>query len=257
MDVGGGKGADYHIHGLAHVGPPHTVEKLWPYVEAAEKAGLEEIGFAEHDHYLYGLDFGVFEELERLTPLKIRRGLEISFRLERSDLREIAAKPWDYLIGSVHDVGAWPFDAPGQGIYFGDWDIDELYLTYFDLVARAARTGFFQIIGHLDLIKIYGHRCRRPLLELAEPALRAIADAGVAIEVNTAGLFKPVREIYPGRDLLKRCWELGIPVTIGSDAHAPNEVARARAEAVALLRSVGYDRVATFEGRKMELVPLF
>lgn len=254
--MGEGKGADYHIHGLAHEGPPHTIEKLWPYVEAAREAGLKEIGFAEHDRYLYGLDFRVFDELERLTSIRVRRGLEVSFRLERSDLKDILAKPWDYLIGSVHDIGTWAFDAPGQEFYFGDWDIDELYLTYFDLVACAAHTGFFQIIGHLDLIKIYGHRSRRPVVEVAEPALRAIARAGAAVEVNTAGLFKPVGEIYPCRDLLERCYELGIPVTIGSDAHAPEEVGRARAQAVALLRSVGYTKVATFRERRMELVPL-
>ncbi|MGI9951163.1 histidinol-phosphatase HisJ family protein [Moorellaceae bacterium AZ2] len=254
--MGEGKRVDYHLHGLAHGGPPHTVEKLWPYVEAARQLGLQEIGFAEHDRYLYGLEFGVFAELERLTPLKIRRGIEIDFRPTRSDLRDIAALPWDYLIGSVHHIGDWAFDAPGEEAYFNDWDLDDLYLTYFDLVARVARTGFFQIIGHLDLIKIYGHRPSRPVVDLAEPALRAIAEAGAAVEVNTAGLFKPVGEIYPSQELLERCFALGIPVTVSSDAHGPEEVGRAREEALAMLRRIGYTQLATFKGRQLILVPL-
>ncbi|HBT47500.1 MAG TPA: histidinol phosphate phosphatase [Peptococcaceae bacterium] len=254
--MGGGKGADYHLHGLAHGGLPHTLEKLWPYVEAARKAGLDEIGFAEHDRYLTELDFEVFAEIRRFAPLPVRQGIEIDFRPTRSDLRDIAALPWDYIIGSVHHLGDWAFDAPGEEARFEDWDPDELYLSYFDLVARAARTGFFQIIGHLDLIKIYGHRPRRPVVELAEPALRAIAATGAAVEVNTAGLFKPVGEIYPSRELLERCFVLGIPVTISSDAHSPGEVGRAREEALALVREVGYDRVATFRGRQLIPVPL-
>ncbi|GFN24105.1 histidinol-phosphatase HisJ family protein [Thermanaeromonas sp. C210] len=254
--MGGGKGADYHLHGLAHGGPPHTVEKLWPYVEAARKAGLDEMGFAEHDRYLNGLEFGVFAELRRLAPLPVRQGIEIDFHPTRSDLRHIAALPWDYLIGSVHHIGNWAFDAPGEEARFDEWDPDELYLSYFDLVARAARTGFFQIIGHLDLIKIYGHRPTRPVVELAEPALRAIAEAGAAVEVNTAGLFKPVGEIYPSRDLLERCFALGIPVTVSSDAHSPEEVGRAREEGLALVRGVGYTHLATFKGRQLIPVPL-
>ncbi|MBC7324406.1 MAG: histidinol phosphate phosphatase, partial [Moorella sp. (in: Bacteria)] len=114
-----------------------------------------------------------------------------------------------------------------------------------------AATGLFQIIGHLDLIKIYGHRPRRPVLELAEPALKVIAASGAAMEINTAGLFKPVGEIYPSRELLEQAFNLNIPVTIGSDAHAAGEVARERARARELLRLVGYTSLATFYRQEM------
>lgn len=215
-----------------------------------------ELGFAEHDEYLYGLDFRVFEELNRLSPIEIKKGLEVSFRPERCDLKAIASRPWDYLIASVHDIGPWGFDRPGGEVFYADWDIDELYFTYFDLVARAASTGFFQIIGHLDLIKLYGHRPRRPVVELAEPALRVIAQAGVAVEVNTAGLYKPVEEIYPSVELLQRCFELNIPVTVSSDAHRPEEVGRSRGKAVHLLKRIGYTRMVTFRDKKLEVVTL-
>lgn len=249
--------ADYHIHGLAHEGPPHTVERLLPYVEAAREAGLTAMGFADHDRFLEGLDFNVFSELERVTGMPVRAGLEVDFRPGKDHRRQLAGRPWDYLIGSVHTVDDWEFDRPGQEGGFAARDIDELYATYFNLVARAAATGIFQIIGHLDLIKIYGHRPRRPVLELAEPALRAIARSGAALEVNTAGLFKPVGEIYPARELLERAFSLNIPVTIGSDAHAPGEVARERERARELLRQIGYTCLATFYYREMATEPLF
>ncbi|MDN5325529.1 MAG: histidinol-phosphatase family [Moorella sp. (in: firmicutes)] len=248
--------ADYHIHGLAHEGPPHTVERLLPYVEAARGAGLTAIGFADHDRFLEGLDFSVFSELERITGMPVRAGLEVDFRPGRDHRRQLAGRPWDYLIGSVHTVDDWEFDRPGQEGAFAAWDIDELYANYFNLVAQAAATGLFQIIGHLDLIKIYGHRPRRPVLELAEPALQAVARSGAALEVNTAGLFKPVGEIYPARELLERAFSLNIPVTIGSDAHAPGEVARAREQARELLRQIGYTCLATFSNRELATEPL-
>lgn len=243
--------ADYHIHGLAHEGPPHTAERLLPYVEAAKANGLTEIGFADHDRYLQGIDFSVFSQLERLTGMPVRAGLEVDFRPDKDHRRELAGRPWDYLIGSVHAIGDWDFDRAGQEAAFAAWDIDELYTTYFDLVARAAATGLFQIIGHLDLIKIYGYRPKRPVLELAEAALQVIARSGAAIEINTAGLFKPVGEIYPSRELLERAFNLNIPVTIGSDAHAAGEVARERARARKLLRLVGYTSLATFYRQEM------
>ncbi len=123
-------------------------------------------------------------------------------------------------------------------------------------MARAAATGLFQLIGHLDLIKIYGHRPRRPVLELAEPALQAIARSGAAMEVNTAGLYKPAGEIYPAPELIARAFSLNIPVTISSDAHAPAEVGREREQARELLRWAGYTSLATFHRREISSEPL-
>lgn len=248
--------ADYHIHGLAHEGPPHTLERLLPYIEAARKAGLTEIGFAEHDDYLEALDFNVFFRLEQCGDIKVRAGLEIDFCLQKDYALELAGYPWDYLIGSVHSIAGWGFDGPGQETGFNAYDIDELYADYFNLVAKAAATGVFQIIGHLDLIKIYGHRPSRPVVELAETALQAIAGSGSALELNTAGLFKPVGEYYPSMVLLERAFSLNIPVTIASDAHAAQEVGRERARAVEVLRRAGYNCLATFHRQKMDTEPL-
>jgi len=246
---------DYHIHGLAHEGPPHTVERLEPYVEVALAAGLHEIGFAEHDRYLAAIDFNVFSLLGSTTGIIVRAGLEVDFRPGKNHRQELAGYEWDYLIGSVHSIGDWEFDRPGQEDGFSNWDIDELYLTYFTLVEKMVSTGLFQIVGHLDLIKIYGHRPRRPVVELADSALRAIADSGAALEINTAGLYKPVAEAYPSKDLLEKAFSLNIPVTIGSDAHAPSEVARNRSWAIELLRQIGYTCEVAFSQRNMVKQP--
>jgi len=248
--------ADYHIHGLAHEGPPHTVERLLPYVEAARAAGLTEIGFAEHDHYLAGLDFNVFSRLGQHEKIIVRAGLEVDFRPEKDYAQELSGYPWDYLIGSVHTIGDWDFDYPGQEAGFGGRDIDEIYSAYFNLVARAAATGIFQIIGHLDLVKIYGHRPRKPVVELAEQVLLVIARRGAALELNTAGLFKPAGEYYPSRELLERAFSLNIPVTIGSDAHTPQEVGRERDRAVKMLRCIGYNCLAIFHQQQMAMEPI-
>ena len=248
--------ADYHLHGLGHEGPPHNVERLLPFARAAHRAGLTEIGFAEHDFYLADLDFDVFARLEQCGQIKVRVGLEVDFSPDNQHWQELDGRPWDYLIGSVHAIGDWAFDYPGEEGGFASRDIDTIYADYFALVGRAAATGLFQIIGHLDLIKIYGHRPRQPVVELAEPALQLIAASGAVLELNTAGLFKPVAEIYPSPELLARAFELNIPVTISSDAHAPEEVGRQRAQAVEILRRIGYNCLATFCRRQMFTEPL-
>ena len=84
----------------------------------------------------------------------------------------------------------------------------------------------------------------------------AIAESGVAVEVSTAGLRKPVGELYPHPDLLAACRKRGVPVTLASDAHSPQLVGRDFDRAVQLLRSVGYDTVTIFEQRDARQEPL-
>jgi histidinol-phosphatase (PHP family) len=127
---------------------------------------------------------------------------------------------------------------------YDEWDIDALYEHYFDLVLRAAESG------HFDTMKKFGHRARKELSDLYGRVARRLAAAGVAIEVNTAGLRKPVAELYPHLDLLTACRKAGVPSTLGSDAHAPEEVARDLPQAIEHLRAAGYERILTFQGRR-------
>jgi histidinol-phosphatase (PHP family) len=114
----------------------------------------------------------------------------------------------------------------------------------------AAESKLFEIIGHADLPKKFGHRPTRDCTPLYEKFLSAAGKSGCAIELNTAGLRKDCREIYPSPEILRLAFQNGVPITFGSDAHAPGEVGMNFAEAVRLARSVGYTESCRFAGRK-------
>jgi histidinol-phosphatase (PHP family) len=155
--------------------------------------------------------------------------------------------PFDYVIGSVHHLGAWGFDDPRQIAEYDDRDIDDVWTQYFELVGEAADSGLFTILGHLDLVKKFGYRATRALeFELDNLVLR-IARSGVIVEINTAGLHKPVKEAYPTVDILRRLCAAGVPVTFGSDAHRPGDVGRDFAHAAELAQSAGYEEYASLE----------
>ncbi len=181
----------------------------------------------------------------------VRFGVEVDYRHDQeTEIRAfLPTLPCDFRIGSVHNIGEWNFDHPDSRADFDHWDLDELYRTYFAEVAACAATHLFQIIGHLDLIKIFGHRPKGDVVELAGVALRAIAEAGVAIELSTAGLRRPVEETYPSLPLLSRAYQLNIPLTLSSDAHRPEEVGAEVDQAARIARQVGYRTVTVFSNR--------
>ena len=240
------------------------------YVERAVRAGLPEMGFSDHI-FMYWLpperrdpelampeeQFGGYVEevfrLRRAHPeIAIRLSVEADFieDHEASLAGILDGYPWDYVLGSVHFIGDWGMDDSRYLATYEDWDIDELYERYFDLICRAADSGHFDTIAHLDLVKKFGHRPTRDPRALYDRVARPLAAAGVAVEVNTAGLRKPVGELYPHLDLLVACRKAGVPATLGSDAHAPEEVAADYGLAVAHLQAAGYERVVTYERRR-------
>lgn len=262
---------DYHIHTRLC---GHAEGELEEYVSQARARGLEEMGFSDHlplyhleagdgrrRRYAMDLDEldGYVREVERLAagaraPV-IRLGIEADYIPGReADLeRLLRAYPFDYVIGSVHFIDDWAFDDPLYVEEYSRRDLDRLYERYFGLVAGAAATGLFDIIGHVDLIKKFGFFPAGDLEGLYAGTAVLLARAGVAVEVSTAGLRKPVGEIYPGKRLLSHCRQAGVPVTLGSDAHAPRQVAMDYAQALDLLAAVGYDQVAVFRQRKKTL----
>jgi histidinol-phosphatase (PHP family) len=160
---------------------------------------------------------------------------------------------YDYVIGSVHFIGAWPFDSPHHYHDFEERDVGEIYQEYFRLIVGAARSGLYHSIGHLDLPKKFGHMPEGGYLDLAEEALQVIAGQGLALDVNTAGWRKPISELYPSPAVLARARQLGIPVVLGSDAHKPSEVGHRFADAVQVLKSAGYSEASYFKaGKRLE-----
>jgi histidinol-phosphatase (PHP family) len=259
---------DYHVH-TARCG--HAVGAMERYVEHAIEAGLTELGFSDH-LFMYWLppnrrdpELGMAEwehdfYIEDVERCRARYASDITIRLSteadfipghEAELESILRRyDWDYVIGSVHFIDGWGFDDSRYLANYAAWDIDALYARYFDLVGASAETGLFDTVGHADLIKKFGHR---PNADQSSPYARVadrLAKAGVAVEVNTGGLRKPVAEMYPHPDLLRACHAAGVQTTLGSDAHAPTEVAADLASATDLLRSVGYASFICYEQRK-------
>jgi len=266
--------ADYHIHTAMC---RHAEGEPREYVERALATGMTEMGFADHlpflagwtprhdltDDWAMGLhELGDYVSLvtdlarEYAGDVRILLGIEADY-IEQT-LDETAAilsdYPFDYVIGSVHIVGdRFGFDHPEMLDRLPEYGIDRIYLESLELAGRAAETGLFDIIGHLDHAKKLG---QRPSDEAAAAAgtaaLRAVAAAGCAIELNTAGWRKPVGEAFPGSALLAEARSLGIPLVFGSDAHRPTDVGRDFARAAAAAQEAGYQSVLRLSGATAE-----
>ncbi|HEU5123925.1 MAG TPA: histidinol-phosphatase HisJ family protein [Verrucomicrobiae bacterium] len=251
----------------------HATGEPTDYARRAVELGLTQIGFSDHspmrrddfDDWRMRAD-QLDEYVEKVRraqkdfpQLTIRLSLEVDYLPGHEDwIRELAARhPWDYLIGSVHYVSdSWAIDNPHKLSEWKNRDAFEVWSAYFERLTMAAETGFFEIIGHADLPKKFGHRPTRDCTPLYERFLSAAKTRGCAIELNTAGLRKDCREIYPSREILQLAFQKGVPITFGSDAHAPGEVGMNFAEAVQLARDAGYSEALTFSGRKRQSVKL-
>jgi len=255
---------DYHMHTpLCR----HATGEPAEYARRALEIGLTEIGFSDHspmrrddfdDWRMFNNQLDEYVEKVRqarrdFPQLAIRLALEVDYLPGHEDwIRELAARhPWDYLIGSVHYVSeSWAVDNPYKISEWKNRDAFEVWSAYFERLTMAAETGFFEIIGHADLPKKFGHWPTRDCTPLYEKFLAAAKKQDCAIELNTAGLRKDCREIYPNREILQLAFQKAVPVTFGSDAHAPGEVGMNFAEAIQLARAAGYRESCWFAGRK-------
>jgi histidinol-phosphatase (PHP family) len=262
--------ADLHMHTpLCR----HASGEPVAYAQRAVELGLTEIGFSDHspmprddfdnwrmfDSQLADYVARVQLAQKKFPQLTIRLALEVDFLPGHEEwIRSLAARqPWDYFIGSVHYVSdSWDIDNPAKLSEWQKRDAFEVWKIYFERLTLAAESKLFDIIGHCDLPKKFGLRPAQDCTPLYETFLNAAAKNNCAIELNTAGLRKDCREIYPSRDLLALAFQKNVAITFGADAHAPGEVGMNFAEAVALARSVGYTKTLRFENRQRRLVPL-
>jgi histidinol-phosphatase (PHP family) len=164
--------------------------------------------------------------------------------------RDSSALPYDYVIGSVHRVDNEEVDHPQYQEIYEKWETYELYEAYYKNIRTAALSGRFEILGHPDLIKIFRHFPDRDITPMLEETADAVAESGIIVDVNTAGLRKPIGEIYPSRDLLEMFHRRGVPIILSSDAHAPDQVAAGYEKSVKLVHDVGYREVVTFKDRE-------
>jgi histidinol-phosphatase (PHP family) len=249
----------------------HATGEPVEYARRAVELGFTEIGMSDHspmrqdDFDDWRMRFDQLDEyVEKVRQaqkdfpqLTIRLAMEVDYLPGQEEwIRELAGlHPWDYFIGSVHYVSdSWAIDSPYKLSEWKNRDVWEVWSIYFERLTMAAETGLFEIIGHADLPKKFGHRPNRDCTPLYEKFLNAAKKHNCALDVNTAGLRKDCKEIYPSRQILDLASQKGVPITFGSDAHAPEEVGMNFAEAIQLVRSVGYRECLTFAKRQPKTV---
>lgn len=250
---------DYHTHPACHGEVKVDEEVLVRMVRTAGDMGVRELGLSDHDRLFYSWDKGYLEAVRHRFPeVQVRLGVEVSYGPSRLELIERFVKEpdMDYIICSVHSVDGWSFDEADQRDGYDRWEPDDLYRAYYSHLEQAVRAGFGDIVGHLDVIKLFDYRPDSDPVKLAMPVLNAIRECGLTVEINTNGLNKPVREVYPERALVEQCFSMDIPVTLSSDAHAPEDVGRHLGIAREIAWQAGYRRIATFEKRRRRMVDL-
>jgi histidinol-phosphatase (PHP family) len=263
---------DYHLH-TSLCG--HAFGKIDDYLEQAVRKEIKEVGFSDH-FPLYFLPPGktipdyamsadqlprYVELVQRCAggfPLNVRLGIEVDYvpGFENKLAPSLAAYPFDYITGSVHFIDGWGFDNPAEIEEYSKRELQIVYEQYFNLVQQAALTGLFDIMAHPDLVKKFGFRPEVELTYLYEQTARIFKEAGVCVEVNSAGLRYPAREIYPAPAMLSIFQHYGIPVTLGSDAHAPGQVGAGLDEALQLVKAAGYRKITLFNCRRGELADI-
>ena len=260
---------DYHMH--THL-CKHAVGMPGEYVQQAKKMGLAEIGFSDHmpmppvydpENRMEASQFPEYlrlieEAREESDGFPIRLGIEGDYVAGHVDyVREfLKSTDFDYVYGSVHFIGDWGFDNPEHIEEYKNRSIADVYEEYFSLIIEAAETRLFDIISHFDLVKKFGHRPENGYLEMAGNALTAVKDNDLAIEINTAGFRRPAQEAFPGIEILRIARSLEVPITLGSDSHAPADVGRDFDRVIPWLKEVGYSTIHQYINRERIAVPI-
>jgi histidinol-phosphatase (PHP family) len=255
---------DYHIHSSYSDGRSAPED----YIAPAIAAGLSEIGFSDHLTLFKDLEDwnmnpeNIFPYINHIKALrenepniKIKTGLEVDYiEGKEIEIRKFLSDfSFDYLIGSVHYLGEKTVDV-GPEFYEGK-SIDKLFEAYFDSVCAAASSGLFDIIGHCDLIRIYGYKSSSGIEHLYRKLAETMKTHNVAFEVNTNGRNRPLADFYPDRKFLYIFREKNIPLCVNSDAHMPSRIGQYFDEAYELLRYIGFTEMAVFDKRVRTMVP--
>jgi histidinol-phosphatase (PHP family) len=269
--------ADYHIHTRMC---RHAEGEPREYVERAVALGMTEMGFADHLPFLGGWEplhdltddwamrvdeldeyCSVVQDLAReyAHDLRILLGIEADFIPQTLDDTAAALEqyPFQYVIGSVHIVGdRFGFDHPEMAGRLPAYGLDRIHLESLDLTRQLAESGLFDVAGHLDHAKKFGPPAdAEAVAAAATAALRAVAAAGMCLEINTGGLRKAIGETFPGPGLLAEARALGIPLVLGSDAHKPRDVGHGFDHAAELARAAGYETLVRLSTDAAEPLP--
>ena len=274
---------DYHVHLRPddYADPATAAERAFTaenaerYRTVASERGIDELGVSEHIYrFRQALDVwrhpwwipqahddvdGYCAFVRDETDLRL--GIEADFVVGAEDRMAtlLEAHDWDYVVGSVHFVRDEAVDHEDYDVWESARDPDAVWRRYFTLLGEAARSGMFDILAHPDLVKMWGERRPRPdgdLRRFYDLAMEGIAESGIAVEVSTAGLRKPVGEIYPARPFLEMCLDAGSPIALSSDAHVPDQLGYGYEQAMELLDDLGVRELSVFERRTRRMEPI-
>ncbi|MBA1438410.1 MAG: histidinol-phosphatase HisJ family protein [Epsilonproteobacteria bacterium] len=246
----------------------HAEGTIDEYIQHAVTCKTQVFGFSDHAPMPFDPEYRMkFSDMQQYEndvkaakerykkEIKTVLGYEVDYLEGYMDERVLQADV-DYLIGSVHFIDKWGFDNPEFIGKYDEEDIDTLWEKYFFAIKKMAQSKLFDIVGHLDLIKVFKFMPKKDIKEIVKDALIAIKEADMTIELNVAGYRKPVGEPYPSKELLEEIFALGIPITFASDAHKPEQVGLYNQEIVSLAKSVGYSECAYYEKRVRKFLPL-
>jgi len=256
---------DYHTHSQLC---KHADGGLEEYIIHAAKMQLKEIGCSDHSPMPNEFDLPHRMDLQQFHTSykpevlalreKYKNTVAVKFAVEgdffpgtEQWVKDFNShEEFDYVIGSVHYLGEWGFDNPVFVHKYEERNIDEVYNQYYDHIKRSAAAKLFDIIGHCDLVKKFGHRPSKDMEEILREVFKVVKSADIAVEINTSGLRKPAKEVYPSEQILKILHEYRIPLTLGSDAHTPTDVGRDFDIAQQLVEKYGGGKISLFTKRQ-------
>jgi histidinol-phosphatase (PHP family) len=241
----------------------HATGTMEAYVEKAIELKIDVFGFSCHapmnfeTEYRMTLEQSKTYEKDVLTlkekyknDIKILLAYEVDFMSDLKYLeQDILDANVDYLIGSVHFIDKWGFDNPEFIGVYKEKNIDEIWKKYFQAVSQMVKSGYFNVVGHLDLIKVFKFLPTTNIEDLALQTMKDIKKSDMILEVNSAGLRKPIKEQYPSYELLKLAYKLKIPITFGSDAHSIEQIGFGYEDIISLAKKIGYTKCVTFENK--------
>lgn len=280
---------DHHLHVWRHEPgtPTPTLDQLAAYCDAAEARGVQQIAITEHVYRFDRVQAEVLPHWARplhgpvadatAHVLQVEGGADLDAYVQAlldaqaaglpllvgmevdgfSGATEAMASvlddyPFDILLGSVHWLDEWLFDAYGTEVFAAEWerrDTDDVFAQYVDAVLALANSGTIDVLAHVDVIKVAGHRPPR-LADHEQRLVRGLATADVAVELSSGGLRKPVADTYPGRTLFARLVDEGVGFTTASDGHSVDQVGMGFDQLRSAMAGAGLDELVTFARRE-------
>ena len=251
----------------------HADGSMEEYVKKAIEVGIDVFGFSEHapmdfdpKYRMKLTEKSLYEnEVSRLKKkyekdIELLLAYEVDFMQNKKlMLDEILNAKVDYLIGSVHFIQEknselWGFDNPEFIGKYKEKNIDEIWIDYFEAIEQLAKSNLFDVVGHFDLIKVFKYLPKKDIKLIARNALNAIKKSNMVLEINAAGLRKPIKESYPSKELLELAFELDIPITFSSDAHSVEQIGFMYEDVKKLAKNIGFTECIFFRNRDKEVV---